>query len=454
MQIIIVGCGNVGGSIARQLSKEGHNLTVIDTNERAVKELSDDIDVMGIVGGGTQLTVLNQAGVATADLLIAVTDSDERNLVCCLIAKKAGTKNTIARVRAPEYFDEIELIKSDLGLSLHVNPELNAAEEIARLLKFPTAMEIDSFANGRVDLMKFEVTQGSPLCGIELKNIPKELKCDILVCFVERGTETLIPTGDFKIAPGDKIGVVASGKKSARFLKAVDLNKGRVKNCMIIGGGELTFYLADMLSSTGVDVKIIENNKKRCDELAELLPEATIIYGDGADKSLLSEEGIERTEAFLALTNHDEENVMMAMYAGKMNPGAKLITKVHRSAYDDIIYDMNIGSIINPKLITSENVVKYVRAMSNSTSSNMEALYQLNSGKAEAMEFTVTDSSELIGVPLMNLKDRLKPNVLVACIIHNGQIDTPKGSSVIRMGDRVILVTTETGFEDLSDILR
>ncbi|MBP5151720.1 MAG: Trk system potassium transporter TrkA [Lachnospiraceae bacterium] len=452
MQIIIVGCGNVGSSIARQLSKEGHNLTIVDVNERAVRELSDAIDVLGIVGSGSQLAVLKQADVAEADLLIAVTDSDERNLVCCLIAKKAGTRNTIARVRDPEFFDEIELIKSDLGLSLYVNPELNAAEEIARLLKFPTAMEIDSFANGKVDLMKFEVGEGSPLCGLKLKEIPTRLKCDILICVVERGNETFIPTGDFTINQGDKIGVVASGRKSARFLKALELNKGRVRSCLIVGGGELTYYLADMLVATGVEVKIVEKSKKRCDELAELLPEAIIIYGDGADKNLLLEEGIDRTEAFLALTNYDEENVMMSIYAGKVNPKAKLITKVHRSAYDDIIYDMNVGSIINPKLITSESVVKYVRAMVNSTSSNMEALYQLNSGKAEAMEFTVKSASGLVDVPLMNVK--LKPNVLVACIIHLGQIETPKGSSVIRMGDRVIVVTTETGFEDISDILR
>ncbi len=452
MQIIIVGCGNVGSSIARQLSKEGHNLTIVDVNERAVRELSDAIDVLGIVGSGSQLAVLKQADVADADLLIAVTDSDERNLVCCLIAKKAGTKNTIARVRDPEFFDEIELIKNDLGLSLYVNPELNAAEEIARLLKFPTAMEIDSFANGRVDLMKFEVGEGSPLCGLKLKDIPARLQCDILICVVERGNETFIPTGDFTLNKGDKIGVVASGRKSAKFLKALDLNKGRVRSCLIVGGGELTYYLADMLVATGVEVKIVEKSKKRCDELAELLPEAIIIYGDGADKSLLLEEGIDRTEAFLALTNYDEENVMMSIYAGKVNPKAKLITKVHRSAYDDIIYDMNVGSIINPKLITSESVVKYVRAMVNSTSSNMEALYQLNAGKAEAMEFTVKSASGLVDVPLMNVK--LKPNVLVACIIHHGQIETPKGSSVIRMGDRVIVVTTETGFEDISDILR
>ncbi|MCR5310252.1 MAG: Trk system potassium transporter TrkA [Lachnospiraceae bacterium] len=452
MQIIIVGCGNVGSSIARQLSKEGHNLTIVDVNERAVRELSDAIDVLGIVGSGSQFAVLKQADVAEADLLIAVTDSDERNLVCCLIAKKAGTKNTIARVRDPEFFDEIELIKNDLGLSLYVNPELNAAEEIARLLKFPTAMEIDSFANGRVDLMKFEVGEGSPLCGLKLKDIPARLQCDILICVVERGNETFIPTGDFTLNKGDKIGVVASGRKSAKFLKALDLNKGRVRSCLIVGGGELTYYLADMLVATGVEVKIVEKSKKRCDELAELLPEAIIIYGDGADKNLLLEEGIDRTEAFLALTNYDEENVMMSIYAGKVNPKAKLITKVHRSAYDDIIYDMNVGSIINPKLITSESVVKYVRAMVNSTSSNMEALYQLNAGKAEAMEFTVKSASGLVDVPLMNVK--LKPNVLVACIIHHGQIETPKGSSVIRMGDRVIVVTTETGFEDISDILR
>lgn len=451
MQIIIVGCGNVGASIARSLSREHHNVTVVDVNERVVKELSDETDSMGLIGNGSSLEILQGAGAKQADLLIAVTDSDEKNLLCCLIAKKLGAKYTIARVRNPQMKTEIEFIKDDLGLSLIVNPELSAAMEIARLLKFPTAIEIDTFARGRVELLKFEVAKESPLCGMQLKYMHKKLDSDVLVCMVERDNETTIPTGDFTMWEGDRVSIVASGKKANQFFKAVQMNQGRIRSVVIVGGGMICYYLASMLISNGLEVKIIEKDIKRCEELSDLLPEAMIIHGDGSDKELLFEEGIESAEAFVSLSNHDEENVMMAVYVKKINPKAKLITKVHRNAYDDIIKEMNIGSIINPKLLAAEDVVKYVRAMSNTIDSNIEALYSLDDGKAEALEFAVKESSELINVPLMELK--LKPNVLIACIIHKGQIETPKGSSIISIGDRVIIVTTESGFSDISDIL-
>lgn len=452
MQIVIVGCGNVGSNIAKQLSREGHNVTIIDTNERVVKDLSSGYDLMGIIGTGSSLSVLNEAEANKADLLLAMTDSDERNLLTCLLARKSGTKNTIARVRDPEYLDEIEFIKEDLGLSMSINPELSAAEEIARLLRFPTAIEIDTFARGKVEILKFEVAAENPLCGMVLKNMHKELKSDVLVCMVERKGKTFIPSGDFTILEGDKVSVVAPAKRASDFFRAIGINQGKAKTCMIIGGGDLAFYLSEKLISSGVEVKIVEKDKKRCDELAELLPDAIIIYGDGADKTLLSEEGIERTQAFVSLTNHDEENVMMSVYAKKVNPKAKLITKVHRSAYDDIISDMNIGSIINPKLISGEAVVKYVRAMNECTSSNIEALYRLGDGQAEALEFLIKEQADFIDVPLMELK--LKPDVLLACIIHNGKIETPRGSSRIQLGDSVLVVTTQNGFESVNDILQ
>lgn len=451
MQIVIVGCGNVGSSIAKSLSREGHSVTVIDVNERNVRDLSDEFDLMGIVGNGSSLDVLEEAGAGKADLVIAVMDSDERNLLCCLVAKKAGAPYTIARVRNPEYKREIEFIKNDLGLSLSVNPELLAAEEISRLLKFPNAIEIDTFAGGRVELLKLEVKKESPLCGMALKYMPSKLNTDVLVCVVERGNETMIPTGDFTMWEGDKISFIGSGKKVSQFFKAANMNQGKVRSTVIVGGGMICVYLASILISSGVEVKIIEKDKRKCEELAGLLPEAIIIHGDGADKELLGEEGIERTESFVSLTNHDEENVMMSMYVKKINPKAKLITKVHRNAYEDIINDMNLGSIINPKLLVAEDVVKYVRAMSNTMDSNIEALYQLNSGKAEALAFTVKEASNLTDTALMDLK--LKSDVIVACIIHRGQIETPRGSSRISVGDTVIVVTTRTGFTDVLDIL-
>ena len=258
MQIVLVGCGNVGADIAKSLSREGHNITVVDVNERLVKDLSDELDLMGYAGNGATIEVLEDAGVKSADLLIAATDSDERNLLCCFIAKKSGTAYTIARVRNPEYKKEIEFIKEDLGLSLVVNPELAAAEEIARLLKFPSAIEIDTFAKGRVELLKFEVTKESPLCGMQLKYMSKKLDCNVLVCTVERGNETMIPNGDFTMWEGDKISFIASGKKAAQFFKAAKMNTGRVRSAMIVGGGMICVYLANILITSGVEVKIIE----------------------------------------------------------------------------------------------------------------------------------------------------------------------------------------------------
>ena len=451
MKIIIVGCGNVGSTIAKQLSQEGHDITIVDKDEKSVRSISDNWDVMGIVGSGASLSILRDAGVTEADMLIAVTDSDERNLFCCLMAKKAGARHTIARVRNPEFKEDISYIKEDLGLSMAVNPEQGAADEIARLLKFPSAIEIDSFARGRVDLLKFEVTKDSPINGMVLKDMHKTLNTNVLICIVERENETIIPTGDFVMKEGDRISFVASTKRATQFFKAMNLNQGKARSCMIVGGGETTYYLAKQLISTGVEVKIVDKVKAKCDELAAKLPEAVIINGDGQDKNLLSEEGIERTQSFVTLTNHDEINVMMSIYAKKANPKVKLITKVHRSTYDDIIDDMNIGSIINPKLIAGESVIQYVRALQNSMGSNMESLYKLCSGKAEAIEFKVKESSKLTGVPLKDIK--LKPNVIICCIIHNGVIETPGGLSTISLGDTVIVVTTNTGFDDITDIL-
>lgn len=451
MKIIIVGCGNVGGTIARALVREGHDITVIDSNERAVRDLTGEIDVMGIFGNGASLDAMKSADVSNSDLLIAVTDSDERNLLCCLLAKKAGTGNTIARVRNPEYKNEIEFIKRDLGLSLCVNPEFDAADEVARLLRFPTAIEIDSFAHGRVELLKFEVKRESPLCGTALKNMRSVLNCSALVCAVERGNEVVIPSGDFTLWENDKVSIVSTGRKATEFFKAAGINQGKVRTCMIIGGGDTTFYLAKKLIDEGVNVKIVEKDKAVCEELADKLPLAMVIHGDGTDKGTLEEEGFDKTESFVSLSDRDEENVMMTICAKNANPKAKLVTLVHRNSYDDIVADMNIGSIINPKLIAAEEIVKYVRALSKTIGSNIETLYQINSGKAEALEFSVGEQSKLIDIPLMELP--LKENVLIACIIHKGQIETPKGSSVISAGDKVVVVTTETGFSDITDIL-
>ncbi len=314
MHIIIVGCGNVGSTIVEKLSKEGHNITVIDTKSEAIKNITINYDVMGYVGNGAGYSIQKEAGIEEADLMIAVTDSDELNLLCCLIAKKAGGCHTIARVRNPVYSREISFIKEELGLSMVINPEDAAAMEIARILKFPSAIKIDTFAKGRVELVKYRIEEGSVLCDQALKNISSKLKCDVLVCTVERGEDVYIPDGNFILRAKDEISVVGTVKNGMLFFKKLGVPRARAKNAFIVGGGETAYYLAKQLISIGISVKIVEKDRARCEELSELLPQATLIYGDGTDKDLLMEEGLPQAESFVALTNFDEENIMLSLY--------------------------------------------------------------------------------------------------------------------------------------------
>ena len=451
MQIIIVGCGNVGTSLTEQLSKEGHNITVVDVNAAKVEEVANRYDVMGIVGNGASFMIQNEAGIGGADLMIAVTASDELNLLCCLIAKKAGDCHTIARVRNPIYNKEIAFIKEELGLSMVINPEQAAANEIARLLKFPSAIKVDTFAKGKVELLKCKLGENSVLAGRPLTYISTKLHCDVLICTVERGENVFIPSGNFELQTKDIISVVASPKKADDFFQKIGMTNNRIRNCMIIGGGETTYYLAKQLLPMGIEVKIIEQKKERCNELSELLPQAMVICGDGTERSLLHEEGIEQTQAFVAWTSLDEENIMLTLFAKSISK-AKNVTKVHRIEYDEIIDSLDLGSVLYPKNITAEYIIQYVRAMQNSIGSNIETLYQLIEDKVEALEFRVHEQSELIGIPLKELK--LKDNLLLACINRRGRIITPGGQDTIEVGDTVIVVTTNQGFHDLKDILK
>ena len=451
MQIIIVGCGNVGTTLTEQLSKEGHNITVIDRDPKKAEAVANRFDVMGIVGNGASFAVQNEAGIEEADLMIAVTTSDELNLLCCLIARKAGGCNTVARVRNPIYNREITYIKEELGLSMVINPEYAAASEIARLLKFPSAIKVDSFAKGRVELLKCRLGEGSVLDGKPLTYISGGLHCDVLICAVERGEEVFIPSGNFRLQEKDVISIVASSRKANEFFRKIGMTTNRIKNCMIIGGGETTYYLAKQLLPMGIEIKIIEQNKERCNELSELLPQAMIIYGDGTERNLLDEEGMPKAHSFVAWTNLDEENIMLSLFAKSVSK-AKTITKVHRIAYDEIIDSMDLGSVLYPKHITAEYIIQYVRAMQNSIGSNIETLYQLIEDKVEALEFRVQEKSALVGIPLMELK--LKENLLIACINRKGTIITPGGQDTIELGDTVVVVTTNQGFHDLKDILK
>ena len=452
MKIIIVGCGKVGTTLAEQLNRENHDITLIDTNEEAIQNISDSADVMGVTGNGAVYQVQMEAGIQDADLLIATTNSDELNMLCCLIAKKAGNCHTIARIRNPEYSSEIRYIREELNLSLAINPELAAAREIARLLRFPSAIKIEPFAKGRIELLKFLIPEHSLLNDMRVMDVVNCLKSNVLICVVERRNDVVIPDGNFVMKKGDKISFIASHQESADFFKKAGVDNNIVKSAMFMGGGKLTHYLCRLLEDTKIKIKIIERDEERCRQLSELLPKAMIIHGDGTDEQLLLEEGIRQTEAFASLTGFDEENIMLSLYASSQSK-AKLITKVNKIAFENVINSLNLGSLIQPKMLTAEIILQYVRAMQNSMgSSNIETLYKIAADKAEALEFRVKEGSPVLGIPLEKLK--LIDNLLVACINRGGTIITPRGKDTVEAGDTVIVVTTHTGLNDLTDILR
>ena len=451
MNIIIVGCGKVGYTLVEQLGGENHNITVIDTNEEKVNSITDDLDAMGIVGNGVSFQTLSEAGIDHADLLIAVTGSDEQNLLCCVIAKKAGHCKTIARVRNPIYNNEIAFLREELGLAMIINPELTAAREILKLLKFPSAIKIDTFAKGRVELLRFRLKPEIGFGGKTVMDIMGQLKCDVLICAVERGSEVVIPNGSFVLQDTDILSIVGSLENTAQFFEKIGLRSKSVKNSLIIGGGTIAHYLAQDLLKIGFRVRIIEQRKERCDYLSEVIPGADIINGDGSDRDLLLEEGLTYADSLVALTGLDEENIFLALY-GKLHSNAKLIAKVNKIAFDDVIDSFGIDSIIYPKYLTADYILQYVRARQNTIGCNVETLYKILDGRAEALEFSIKEDSAVTNVPLMDLN--LKDNLLICCINRNGQILTPRGQNIIKVGDTVILVTTNRGLGDIRDILK
>ena len=451
MKIIIVGCGKVGATIAEQLNSEGHDITIIDQDASAIQAITESIDVMGMTGNGAVYPVQMEAGIQEADLLIATTNSDELNMLCCLIAKKAGNCHTIARIRNPEYSSEIRFIREELNLSMAINPELAAAREISRLLKFPSAIKIDTFAKGRVEILKFKIPESSALHQMKVHEVMPKTGCSVLICAVERGEDVVIPNGDFALQSGDKVSIIASPSESIKFFRQVGIENNSARSVMLVGGGRISYYLAKMLKDTPIKITIIEKDYERCRMLSEELPHVSVIHGDASDQQLLQEEGIRQTDAFASLTGFDEENIMLSLYAASQSK-AKLITKVNRIAFENVIGSMNLGSVIYPKLITADTILQYVRAMQNSLGSNVETLYKIVANRAEALELRVGKESPLTGIPLENLD--LKPNLLVACINRGGRILTPRGRDSMEAGDTVIIVTTNTGLNDLKDILR
>lgn len=450
MKIIIVGCGKVGTTLAEQLNRENHDITLIDCDSEALQSISDSTDVMSVTGNGAVYQVQMEAGIKEADLLIATTNSDELNMLCCLIAKKAGNCYTIARIRNPEYSAEINYIREELNLSLAINPELAAAREIARLLRFPNAIKIELFAKGRIELLKFLIPKDSILDRMKVMDVVSRLKSNVLICAVERGDDVVIPDGNFEMKGGDKISFIAPHAECADFFRKAGIENNTVNSAMFVGGGKLTVYLAKALADTKIKIKIIEQDEERCRILSELLPHAMIIHGDGSDQKLLLEEGIRQTEAFASLTGFDEENILLSLYAASQSR-AKLITKVNKIAFENVINALNLGSVIYPKMLTADIILQYVRAMQNSMGSNIETLYKIVADKAEALEFRVRGDSPVLGIPLEKLRTR--NNLLVACINRNGRIIMPRGKDTLEAGDTVIIVTTHTGLNDLKDIL-
>lgn len=450
MRIVIVGCGKVGTSIASQLNAEGHDIVVVDIDRNAVQNLSNSLDIMGIEGNGASYEVLAEAGAEKADLVIAAAALDEVNLYTCLMAKAAGTTHTIARVRNPQYAADIHRIKDTLGLSMSINPELTAAKEMSRLLRFSGALEIDTFSRGSVELIKVALPENSAIANKRISQIDV-LKGRVRICLVERGDEVFIPNGDFVLQGGDRISVASKVDVAAKFFKRISVSIGKSRDVILLGGGKISFYLAKNLLDSGANVKIIEKNPDRCWELTNILPEAVVIQGDCMDQDLLLSEGIEHADGVAALMDYDEENILISLYIQSVSK-AKIITKVNNTSFDSILHGLKIKTIIHPKNLTGEYIASYIRAMQNSLGSNVETLYKLNDDAVEALEFRVRSTSRVTGIPLQELN--LKDNLQVISINRHGKIILPQGSDKIMCDDTVVVITKHKGLSDLDDILK
>lgn len=448
MNIIVIGCGTIGKSIIHHVSSEGHNITIIDNDRNRVESLIEKYDCLGIVGNGASLEIQEEAKVQDADMVISVTDSDELNILACMVAKKLGTSSTIARVRNPEYRKQSIIMKEELGLSMIINPEQETAEEIFKIIEFPSISKMEQFAKGRVNLIELPVNKATGLVGQTLYSMSKIIKTKVLVCAVVRGEKVIIPKGNFKFEDGDRIHVTADANSLSTFLKELSIIKTPIKNVLIIGGGKISYYLAQRLNKH-FNIKIIENNVKRAEELAEQLENCTIINGDGTSHDLLLEEGIKHSDAVIALTNVDEENIIVSLYAQKLGI-TKVIAKVKRDSLINMMSDLGLNNVITPKEIVANKIISYLRAVSNKRGSNVITLYKLVNNHVEALEFLAKKREKYIDVPLRDLK--IKDNCLIGCIIRNNKVIIPNGNDYISLNDSVLIVTTHKNFDDLADI--
>lgn len=450
MKIVIVGLGTIGKTVLRSLSNMGHTIVIIDENKDKVENMIEKYDVTGVVGNGACMDILMEAGTQDADLAIFLTNSDELNVFACLTAKKAGVKNTIARVRNPDYRQQIRDMKDELGISMIVNPEKETAEEIFNLINLPSISQMEHFAKGKALLAEIVVDEGCSLIGETLISLGKQLKTKVLVCAVQRGDDVIIPSGTFMFEEGDRVHFTSDANSLRDFLAEAKLEKLPFKNIMIIGGDKTGYYLAEELSKKKFNIKLLESNLERAEELAEMLPKVTVINANGTQHDLLIEEGIEVMDAFVALTNIDEENMIVSMFANKMDV-TKTITQIKNDELYDMLGELGIENTVSPKRIVADRIISYIRALTNKRGSNVLTLYRLVNDRVEALEFLAKKEEKFFNKPLKTIKT--KENCLIACIIRENEVIIPDGNSHIQLGDNVIVVTTHKNFDDLNDIL-
>ena len=452
MKIVIIGAGKIGMYLASCLSEEGNAVTVIDSDPKTVENAVNAIDINGVMGNGVNITVQKDAGVNKSDVLIATTGSDEINMLCCLIAKKLGVKRTVARIRDPEYSRQFILMLDMMGLDFAVNPELESALEMSRLLRYPTAISLDSFAKGKVDLAEMIVPEGSLIDGVKISELSRTLdNIRLLVCAIQRGEDVMIPNGESVIMAGDKIHFTASHEQLAAFFNKIGAYSKKVRRVLIIGGGRIAYYLARRLQDSGMTIKIVEIDEKRCLELSEMLPKTELIHGDGTDQNLLDEIGFDQYDACVAATGIDEENIIISMYAKHVGM-SKIITKISKSTMLDMLASVGIDTVISPRQTTENLILSYVRALENAEGSSVTTLHKVVDGRVEALEFHASENSAVINKPLFELD--LKKELLISCIIRGNNVIIPGGRDVILPGDSVIVVTVNHNLNDLDDILK
>lgn len=443
MKVIIIGAGKVGYNLAESLSKSNHDVIIIDKNYVALSKAEENLEVLCIRGSGVSTNILMEAGIDTTDLLIAVTNSDEVNMVCCLTGKKLGVKHTIARIRDPEYAQELSLLKEELDLDLIINPEQAAAEEIANVLSFPKAINVENFAKGRVKMVEIKATREMGITGVPLKDIGSKFMSSILIGVVTRNEEVIVPNGDFVIEENDNIYAIGKPSNLYNFCKLSDKCPQRMKNVMIAGGGRIAIYLAKLLTEMGIKVKLIEMDREKCVLLSELLPGVLVIHGDGTDEELLKSENISDMDGFIAMTGMDEENLISALLA-KQNGVRKVIAKVSRVNYVNIIKNLGIDSVISPKLITTNQILKFVRG------NNVESLYRIIEGQAEIIEIIADSSSRALNTKIKKLG--LPKDVIIATIVRKKEVVIPHGNDVVKEGDRVIVIAKNKSISSLNEV--